>query len=309
MSGAAKSIASPAIALCRVSWRAAPLHWSPGVVRARAGSGPWGPSPAHWRFAPRPAIARAGRRAKALPLVAGPAPARALMRTGRGSPGTRHSHCPVRSPCSSGPHNTRPWARGARLRGSWCPRGQHPPGQTKQRSSSTRGRAGRKQRSSPVETRKQSPQSKPKKNNPRSATIATQSQPRGGMPRADEWKRSPPPAAQTMSRKKPGRKPLPPKERRARRSAAIRRAMKKWRKAHRARIAADRNEKKARLAQVEKRLRARRSQEPAHAVVTVEHLQRPYLKYLDADGFLHTEKEISAEQLIALFERGKWRPL
>jgi hypothetical protein len=43
-------------------------------------------------------------------------------------------------------------------------------------------------------------------------------------------------------------------------------------------------------------------------VVTADQLRRPTLLYLDKNGTLHLEREHSAEELIALYQKGKWQP-
>jgi hypothetical protein len=90
---------------------------------------------------------------------------------------------------------------------------------------------------------------------------------------------------------KPGRKPLPPVERRQRRQIATRKAAIKWWRKEGSERRARRNSKRRRA--------------PAtfegYRVCEASNLDRPLLRYMDANGRIHTERELSAEQLIERF--------
>jgi hypothetical protein len=106
------------------------------------------------------------------------------------------------------------------------------------------------------------------------------------------------------------RKPGRPRQFTPQEAARRRRASKlRWRKKNRAKIRADQNAKNDRnRARLKKLLPPIAQIDTALTLIPALELHRPSLKYLDRNGVLHTEAELSAEELIALFERGKWRP-
>ena len=89
---------------------------------------------------------------------------------------------------------------------------------------------------------------------------------------------------------KRGRKPLPPRERAARRLAATRRAARKWWKKN----AIAQNEKRRQVEVIAKRLRASHGLHVAGRTS----LDKPRLLWIDANGKIAIEEELSAEELI-----------
>jgi hypothetical protein len=96
------------------------------------------------------------------------------------------------------------------------------------------------------------------------------------------------------------RGPAPAKNAAHKRARNVRAAMRRYRRRHRSRINAQRNERNARKQQLEGRLSP---PPPDTSLFTTNRigLQRPSLYFMDTNGVLHTEDTRSAEEVIRDF--------